>query len=288
VATFDTMSNHIQQNIDAEVIFFHLLSFSCAKEINSLAIVSRDFHEVVRNNVSIWSRRSVMIENHEKLANLHRLANMWAVDGFRFGSLSFEVFRPGNIMVHVSRMIGLQGLHFCEESSFNEDLTNLPTTLLSLTLGQAFNFPIGNHLSKLENLVVGESFDQPVDQLPVELKRLVLGKKFNQPVDKLPLGLLDLQVGNKFNQAVDNLPPGLINLRLRLDFNQPVNHLPSTLENLFLHSIRFNHSLDDLPVGLKKLEVKCLFFNVFVGNIHLRLANLKSFVFNGIENLKTD
>lgn len=116
---------------------------------------------------------------------------------------------------------------------FNQQVNNLPSNLIHLTLGSKFNQPIDNLPSGLKYLYLGCSFSHPVDMLPESLEILFLAGRFNYPVNNLPQGIKELRIiGSEFNFPVDSLPNSLEILQLHHAYKIPINKLPKKLQVL--------------------------------------------------------
>jgi len=94
---------------------------------------------------------------------------------------------------------------------FDEDISIVPRTLITLKLSNDFNNPIDNYLpNNLQKLTFGNFFNHPVDNLPSGLLKVRFGDKFNQRINKLPLTIIDLTITNHEYNLIDDLPPKLI------------------------------------------------------------------------------
>ena len=149
---------------------------------------------------------------------------------------------------------------------YNESLDNLPNSITTLIIGHAFNKSIDNLPNNLIKLSLGHNFSKPIDNLPSKLKVLHFGFKFSQSVDNLPLTLKKITFGDYFNKPVNKLPDTIQILNFGHNFNQSIDNLPSSLISLTL-GCEFNLPLDRLPLGIKKIKLKCSFYNNSFSNL---------------------
>jgi len=134
-------------------------------------------------------------------------------------------------------------------------------------------------IKKYKKVVLGDSINKFIDFLPDGVTHLQLGRRFNKPIMNLPRSLTHLIIAANevaycdFNQSLDYLPEGLEYLTIRLNqvFKMPINNLPAGLKHLDLTCKAFHHPINNLPNGLESLVIKC--FDYY--NTHHLPATLK-------------
>ena len=141
---------------------------------------------------------------------------------------------------------------------FNLPINNLPSTLISLTLGECFNQPVNNLPNSLKYLHFNEKFNQPIDTQETFLTEKVSGAHHKFTERKfigcnLPNSLIELTFtwGSKFNQSIENLPNSIIHLKLGREFSQSVNILPASLTHLTLDREFIKKNKKQLPKSIK-------------------------------------
>jgi len=179
--------------------------------------------------------------------------------------------------------------HLFFNDNFNEPIDNLPDVLLSK--------PTNIYLSQIKYITFGDSFNQLVDNLPDSVLGIKFGSHFNQPVDKLPNNLIYLEFGKTFYQSVNELPITLETLIFFYEDNiynfslYPEMHQPSGTRNysridnvklvLNLYEdkqkpiIKRDHTLNNLPYNLKKLQVNEKYLKEKVNNLPIFLSELR-------------
>eukprot|EP01112_Ceratiomyxa_fruticulosa_P020507 TRINITY_DN699_c0_g1_i3.p1 TRINITY_DN699_c0_g1~~TRINITY_DN699_c0_g1_i3.p1 ORF type:complete len:462 (-),score=70.84 TRINITY_DN699_c0_g1_i3:216-1601(-) len=126
---------------------------------------------------------------------------------------------------------------------FNESVDSLPEQITHIDFimdeddSIIFNQPINNLPSNLVSLSLGDEFNQPIDNLPSSLAHLTIGHSFNHPVNCLPKNLVSLDIGGAFDQSIDELPPNLVKLHLGMRFSHPINSLPQNLSEFSMYSM---------------------------------------------------
>ncbi len=112
-------------------------------------------------------------------------------------------------------------------------------------------------------------FNQNVDNLPQSLLNLIFGCCFNQSVDNLPQSLLNLSFGPNFNQLINDLPNSLITLNFicNLQFNKELNCLPNTIQEIKLPS-NYNQEIKNIPSSLKKIICSSSYKYKFIDNFN--------------------
>ena len=118
-------------------------------------------------------------------------------------------------------------------SKFNQEIDNLPSSIINLTLDYKFNQPIDNLPSSIQNLTLGYCFNQEINDLPSSLINLTLGSNFNQKIDNLPSSLINLTLGEKFNRKINNLPQSICKIKFETHYyNRKIKKLPSNLKTI--------------------------------------------------------
>ncbi len=141
--------------------------------------------------------------------------------------------------------IGSHNLQF-SDSMF----TNLPNQLEKLSFPRFFNSPISNLPASLISLTLGQEFNQSFI-LPPNLQILFFGNKFNQPIELVP-SLKYLYFGSDFNQPI-NIPNGLKSLHVSKNYHHNIL-FPTTLTSLYFNSGFVSPNLQSLP-KLKRLHL---------------------------------
>ena len=108
--------------------------------------------------------------------------------------------------------------HLTLNSSFNRNLQSIFPNLVTMSIRRV-NDGIPLLPETLQELSL-ERFDQPITQLPSNLKVLDLGNAFNQPIGigELPRSLIRLELGTNFKQPLRYLPAGLKQLVLPVGY----------------------------------------------------------------------
>ncbi len=159
-------------------------------------------------------------------------------------------------------------------SCFNHPVDNLPEGLTHLELESSFNQNVDKLPSTVKLLKIGYNFDKTVDCLPSNLEELCISsKKFNYPLNNLPENLKRLKIGFKFNQEIEFLPE-VTYLNLGNNFNKPISNLPNSIESLYLGD-EFNLPIDNLPKNIKKLCIRCRYFDQYIDNLPDSIKYLK-------------
>lgn len=126
---------------------------------------------------------------------------------------------------------------------FNKKNNNLPINLISLIYCESYNKNTNNCPSNLTFLLFNFTFNRNLNNLPYSLKCLNINYcDFNKNVDKLPSNLIELFLTNKFNKNIENLPNKLIKLNLGKSFNQPIDFLPESLQILVIRYLKLDIS----------------------------------------------
>ncbi len=137
-------------------------------------------------------------------------------------------------------------------------------------------------------------FKNPIKILPISLILIDIRCGFNQEFDFTYLiNLKCLKIINEdFDQPIDKLPDCVEELCFGKSFNQPVNKWPANLKYLhFLRDPKFNQLLDNLPYGIKEINIESTGgnskFNLPVDNLPntLKLLNLGSGFNQPVDNL---
>lgn len=148
---------------------------------------------------------------------------------------------------------------------FNHQVNNLPSSLISLTLGIEFNQSINNLPEKISSLIFDSSsfsyFNQPVENLPNSIKKIVFSYNFNQSVDYLPDSVEELVLSCSFNHSIDNLPNSLKILKLGNHFKKSIRILPNNLKELYVVEPT---SIENLPdtIEILEIEINKLIFSI--------------------------
>jgi hypothetical protein len=106
----------------------------------------------------------------------------------------------------------------------------------------------------------GSKFNQEIDNLPSSIINLTLGYYFNQEINNLPSSIINLTLGNSFNQEINNLPSSIINLTLGNSFNQEINNLPDSICKIAFRTEcnyypKFNQEIKKIPKNLKIVDL---------------------------------
>lgn len=152
------------------------------------------------------------------------------------------------------------------------DEFELPPTMVNLTLGLTFDYPLPPLPDGLEKLNLGESFYHPLpDPLPINLKSLTLGNEYNQPLPPLPSTLEKLCIGelwydtmawgsSKYSFSLPTLPNSITELQLGFPLKKgTLSSLPPTLQQLKLkvtdNPLDYDLKLPPLPLSLDTIEI---------------------------------
>ena len=137
-------------------------------------------------------------------------------------------------------------------SKFNQQVDNLPKSIVKLTFGEFFNQRVDNLPNSIVELTFGYYFNQQVDMLPESIINLTFDKEFDQPVDNLPNSIISLTFGDYFNQPVANLPNSLTSLTFGTSFNQLVNSLPIGLKEVYIRNL--NPDIETISNSILKIN----------------------------------
>ena len=181
------------------------------------------------------------------------------------------------ITVNINHLPSLKKLRL--PLSFNQPVSDRLSNLTHLILGMGFDQQLENLPPTLLHLTVCSQFyDRPLKNLPPNLESLAIGYLFNQPISKedLPSTLTHLRLAGNFNQPLNSsLPPNLLQLELGPHFNQPLRNLPQKLTHLTIDR-RFNQPFDDdLPPNLVSLILGQSFNQPFTKMLPLTLEVLR-------------
>jgi hypothetical protein len=144
----------------------------------------------------------------------------------------------------------LRTLDLCECDKFNQSL-QLPSNLVCLRMGDAFNQYLGILPLNLTTLSLGQDFNWMLESLPNNLLIITIGKhyyddciggNFDHALGILPGNLQILELGSRFNHDLGILPSSLQRLKIGDSFNHDLGILPASLTKLLLGD-EFNHSL---------------------------------------------
>ncbi len=138
-------------------------------------------------------------------------------------------------------------------NTFDNDISNLPSTLTHLTFGYWFNQDVSKLPQSLTHLTFDHWFNQDVSKLPQSLTHLTVGDNFNQYVSNLPPTLTHLTLGWRYVQQYD-IPSNIKYLKLNCNNSYIINSLPNSIVELKLGH-RFNLQIDNLPTSIKKLVI---------------------------------
>lgn len=137
--------------------------------------------------------------------------------------------------------------------------------------------------------------DTTVMNLLKNYKKVQFDNSYNSNIDWLPEGITDVNLGMNFNQPLDNLPHTVKRIRNSkynnvglCGFNQSLDFLPIGLEELIIEfSIVFNHPINNLPPGLKKLHLYSQEFNNTLNNLpdSLEYIYIRTFDYNNTQKL---
>jgi len=161
----------------------------------------------------------------------------------------------------------LETFHFFNHELEPVFLPPLPDSLEELELNDETNHPFLNkYFPNLKTLRGGYYFNLPLDNLPpdmelISIRQLALFEEgtFNQPLCKdgktiLPENLQEFRLEtNVLTYPIVDFPKKLKICYCKWD--KPLDNLPANLEKLFLLPDNYTHSVDNLPPGLKYLEV---------------------------------
>ena len=144
---------------------------------------------------------------------------------------------------------------------FNEPLSSIVFTsgIQQIKFGDNFNQDINNLPNSIIYLTFGWYFDQDVSKLPNRLAHLTFTGCFDQEMHNLPNSLTHLTFSWDFNQDVSNLPNSLTHLIFGYEFNQDVSQLPKSITCLKFSEwsySRFNHNLNPYLYHLTEVNVK--------------------------------
>ncbi len=132
----------------------------------------------------------------------------------------------------------------------------IPTCVKCLEHYKIKNEDIPEHVTEL----ITSNHNLNTTILPNTLVKLDIfipsSKKGDSLFDNLPLSMETLIIRGMYYGLLDYLPINLKFLELRCYFNSPLNHLPTCLEELYIENYTYNHVLNNLPVGLKKITLK--------------------------------
>ncbi len=117
-----------------------------------------------------------------------------------------------------------------------------------------------------EKLIFNNDFNEPIEGPILDLiskyEHIHFGMQFNQSLDNLPPNVKSIVLECDESIPLKNLPDTLKSLSISTEYNLPLEDLPNSIENLILgnHTLRFSPSpfpsLDNLPNGIKKLEIR--------------------------------
>ena len=188
---------------------------------------------------------------------------------------------------------------------FNLPLDNLPNGLKSIVIRQLRNtttLQLGNFnqpLCKDGKTVLPDGLQElrlethilsfPIVDFPKNLKKLYLDINCYYNLENLPDGLEELTIFNRNqipeNCSLDNLPSSLKMLKVGgCNWDKSFDYLPVNLEKLFILVYKFTHPIDNLPIGLKYLEVN-LNGNQQINNLPSGLEYLRINVSTKYSNL---
>lgn len=155
--------------------------------------------------------------------------------------------------------------------SFNApfDICVLPSQLLKLQLGAAFNQRLAALPPKLTELIFGYNYNQPLSAsvLPSNLSKLVFGDSFNHPLKKgtLPDSITWLGFGDMFNQPIQEgvLPARLTKLAFGFNYCASLPVLPCQLQ-----SLKCGHEYNEpLEPGMFPVSLTSLVFGYFCNQL---------------------
>ncbi len=159
-------------------------------------------------------------------------------------------------------------------SEFNQDVSNLPSSITHLVFGHYFNQDISNLPSSITHLVFGHYFNQDISNLPHSLTHLTLGYCYDKQcsipsnikylnlncnnqyiIDSLPNSIVELELDYHFNLQMDNLPTSIKKLVIIniSHYNKDLNCLPNFIEELYLNR-HYKKRVTNIPSNLKKLS----------------------------------
>jgi hypothetical protein len=135
----------------------------------------------------------------------------------------------------------------------------------------------------LEHLILGSKFNQEVNNLPVSLVSLILSYEFNKPLHNLPNKLKTLSFKNcfKYSHDLDYLPESLEHIVIPPNFNKSLDNLPQNIRvldlfNIYSYSLRSN-MLSVLPSNLETIILNDkLLISINDRNVLNLITNYKS------------
>jgi len=86
--------------------------------------------------------------------------------------------------------------------------------------------------NNITHIIFGENFNDEVDNLPLSVINIKFGYLFNKRVDNLPSQLTHITFGKRFNKEIGKLPKGLTHLsfgRYRSDFSHSIEKIPHSV-----------------------------------------------------------
>ena len=143
----------------------------------------------------------------------------------------------------------------CALSKFNQDVSNLPSSITHLVFGHYFNQDISNLPPSLTHLTLGYCFDKQCS-IQSNVKYLNLNCNNQYIIDSLPDSIVKLELDYHFNLQMDNLPTSikkLIIIDVNSDYNKDLNCLPNFIEELQLNRY-YKKRITNIPPNLKKLS----------------------------------
>lgn len=167
---------------------------------------------------------------------------------------------------------------------YSHSLDNLPNGLKELRLGGNYKSKLDGLPNNLETLYLDYNFNQELDNLPSSLKNLIIGQfsKYTKSLDNLPYGLENLIIHSKHVYNLNNLPATLKKLSIKNHNSEnsqkySFENLPENLDYLKIElSCEINLKFDNLPTNLRKFVLRAGICNQQLNNLPagLKVLNL--------------
>ena len=145
---------------------------------------------------------------------------------------------------------------------FKDQIPKLPISVKKVTVSVRETRTNVENLPDTVEILILPQYDRIIEKLPNSLIHLQLDYIDTSIIRKFPPGLTKLFFAaywvdtNTIEPNIDNIPDTVEELRLPFHFNYPVTHWPANLKYLDTHGL-FKQPLDNLPLGLKTLEIGC-------------------------------
>jgi hypothetical protein len=152
------------------------------------------------------------------------------------------------------------------------ELSNIPNYIKYIKLTVDYDNDISNLPDSVISIICGDYFRSPINKYPVNLKYLDLGFSYNEELKGLPETLEHLEVGFCFEYSINNIPDNIKTLKIKSrEYIYPIEKLPNNLKKLSIYDMcdsvlilpdkleelvlmgYFNYEFEYLPQSLKKL-----------------------------------